>query len=167
MTAPITITLDQIRAYNPCVYGWKKLVQYLGPTQASDEPFPFEKILDSNGLEDAFWCLTCLGPEHDDWIWHLAVEYAERVRHLLTGERLATVLNYACRYADGLVTAEDLGEVRDALRIASWDAAWILERAAADAGEAAAGRDAARNAERQWQANRFREYLRAGGRPEG
>ena len=50
-------TLNQIRAHRPCTRGWRKLLAHLGKTQADDEPLSIATILDSNGLEDALWCL--------------------------------------------------------------------------------------------------------------
>lgn len=50
-------TLNAIRAHGPCKSGWRKLLCHLGKTEADDEPVSVLTILDSNGLDDALWCL--------------------------------------------------------------------------------------------------------------
>ena len=51
-----TTTLNKIRAYDPCTYGWKKLLGTLGKNKSDDEPLSLLTILESNGLDDALWC---------------------------------------------------------------------------------------------------------------
>lgn len=53
-------TLDQIRAHSPCASGWKKLLAYLGKTSADSEPLAIATILESNGEDDAIWCLRAV-----------------------------------------------------------------------------------------------------------
>ena len=53
----ITTTLRQIRQHNPCREGWRTLLSALGKTEVDDEPLPLTTILQSNGLDDALWCL--------------------------------------------------------------------------------------------------------------
>ena len=61
-------TLNEIRKYGPCgmrpedgeIHGWLKLLAYLGKKKSDDEPLSFKTILDSNGIEDAVWCLRTL-----------------------------------------------------------------------------------------------------------
>jgi hypothetical protein len=54
----ITVTLAEIRAGHPCQDGWGKLLEHLGKVAADDEPLPLLAVMDSNGLEDAFWVLS-------------------------------------------------------------------------------------------------------------
>ncbi len=136
----ITITLNQIRAHQPCQDGWAKLLRHLGKTKADDEPFPLAVVLDSNGLDDTLWCLRCL-PEHDRLWRHFSVDCAEEVAHLLTDERSREALRVARRFADGLATYQELGAARDAALAAARDAAWAAD--AARAAARAAARDAA------------------------
>lgn len=64
----ITITLNQIKADEPCHSGWKKVLKANGGTKADmDKPFPMSSILDSNDLDDTVWCIFCL-PEHEK-VW--------------------------------------------------------------------------------------------------
>ncbi|KFB66699.1 MAG: hypothetical protein CAPSK01_003963 [Candidatus Accumulibacter vicinus] len=59
----VTTTLRQIRQHNPCSEGWRTLLSSLGKTGVDDEPLPLVTILQSNGLDDALWCLrTITGP---------------------------------------------------------------------------------------------------------
>ena len=52
-----TTTLAEIRAHGPCEGGWTKLLAHLGKTKADDEPLALLTVLESNGLDDALWCL--------------------------------------------------------------------------------------------------------------
>ncbi len=76
-------TLNKIREHSPCACGWSKLLKHLGKKQADDEPLSIDTILDSNGLDDALWCLRAV-EGHDKEIRLFAVWCARRVQHLLT-----------------------------------------------------------------------------------
>lgn len=54
----ITTILGAIKYHNPCEYGWKKLCKTLGTTDPETE-VTLSQILDSNGVQDAFWALRC------------------------------------------------------------------------------------------------------------
>jgi hypothetical protein len=142
----ICTTLNKIREQGPCEDGWEKLLKHLGKTQADDEPLPLVTVLDSNGLDDALWCLRAV-PEHDRE-WRLfAVWCARSVEHLMTDQRSRNAIDVAERFANGQATREELAAAwaaawaaaRAAARAAAWDAAWDAARAAAwDAARAAA-----------------------------
>ena len=53
-------TLNKIREKSPCASGWNTLLKSLNKTQPDDESLNFKYILDSNGIEDAVWCLRSL-----------------------------------------------------------------------------------------------------------
>jgi len=53
-------TLNQIRECSPYELDWEKLLTNLGKTKADDEQLAIIKILDSNGLDDALWCLQAV-----------------------------------------------------------------------------------------------------------
>ena len=53
-------TLNDIKSYGPCFFGWKVLLRSLGKTRADDAPLKITTILDSNGLDDALWCLRAV-----------------------------------------------------------------------------------------------------------
>ena len=127
-------TLNAIRDHHPCADGWKKLLANLGKTAADDYPLSLITILDSNGIDDALWCLRAVY-DHDKEIRLFAVWCARQVRHLMTDQRSVAALDVAERFANGDATKEEL----DAAGAAAWDAAWAAAWAAAmDAARAAA-----------------------------
>lgn len=161
-------TLNAIRAHSPCSDGWAKLLTNLGKTKADDEPLAITTILESNGLNDALWCLRAV-TSRDQEIRLLAVEYARSVQHLMPDPRSLTALDVAERYANGLATRGELNAALaaardaagdaagDAARCAAW-AAWDVARdtawaAARDAAREAAWAAAARDTARAEQAN--------------
>jgi hypothetical protein len=139
-------TLNRIREYGPCKEGWSKLLTYLGKTSADDKPLEISTIVESNGLDDALWCLRAVEGE-DRKIRLFAVWCARRVQHLMTDPRSLKVLDVAEAYANGTATLEELEEawdeaakaVRAAAGYAAWDAAgeaagyaaWCVARQAA------------------------------------
>jgi hypothetical protein len=146
-----TTTLNAIRAHGPCADGWRKLLDHLGKTAADDEPLSLLTILDSNGLDDALWCLRAM-PQHN-MHWRLyAVWCARQVQHLMTDARSVAALDVAERYAHGTASNQELAAAGDAARDAAWAAAGAAARAAAWAAARAAARDAARAA--AWAAAR-------------
>jgi len=167
-------TLKRIRAHSPCTDGWKKLLQNLGKTEADDEPLPLTIILESNGLDDALWCLRTVDG-HDREIRLFAVECARSVQHLMTDKRSINALYVAERFANGKATQVELDAAWAAARTAAgdaagdaartaagdaawdaaWAAAWAAARTAARAAASVAAGDAARDAAWAAQANLF------------
>ena len=155
-----TTTLNAIREHGPCADGWKKLLNHLGKTAADDEPLSLLTILDSNGLDDALWCLHAM-PEHNKH-WRLyAVWCARQVQHLMTDARSVAALDVAERHAHGTASDQELAAAGDAAgaaaRDAAWDAAWDAARDAAWAAAWAASWVAAWDAARAAQTARLRE----------
>ena len=131
-------TLNKIRAHSPCKTGWEKLLKHLGKTKADDEPLALLTILDSNGLDDALWCLRAVNGR-DKEISLYAVWCARQVQHLMIDARSISAIYVAERYANGEATEEELAE--------AGAAAWAAAMAAMAAGDAAgAAGDAARAA---------------------
>ena len=156
-------TLKKIRAHSPCTDGWEKLLKTLGKTKADDEPLLLSFILESNGIDDALWCLRAVDG-HEREMRLFAVDCARSVQHLMTDKRSLDALDVAERFANDLATQTELAAA-DAARVAAWAAAdaattaawaaawdvgWAAARVAAWAAAAAAG-DAAWDA----QANLF------------
>ena len=131
-------TLNAIRAQRPCADGWTKLLAHLGKTKADDEPLSIATILDSNGLDDALWCLRAVSG-HDREIRLYAVWCARQVQHLMTDPRSLAALDIAERFANG--------DASDSERDAAWAAAWAAARDAAWAAARGAARDAAGDAQ--------------------
>ena len=145
-------TLNKIRNFQPCQDGWKKLLAYLNKTKPDDEPLALTTILESNGLDDALWCL-CAVDGHDREIRLYAVWCARQVQHLMTDPRSLVALDIAEQYANGEATQAKLAAAEDAAwaaadgaagtaRAAAWTAAW----AAADGDAAWAATEAATEA---------------------
>ena len=119
-------TLNKIRDHAPCRDGWEKLLKHLGKTKADDEPLSLLTILDSNGLDDALWCLRAVdGYEKEMRLY--AVWCARQVQHFMTDQKSIEAIDVAERYAHGQATYEELKQGRDA----AWAAAWGAETAAA------------------------------------
>ncbi len=164
-------TLNKIRAHGPCTDGWAKLLRHLGKTQADDEPLALATILNSNGLDDALWCLRAVDG-HQREMRLYAVWCARQVQHLITDPRSLAALDVAERHANGEATDEELLDAAwdaawaaardaawDAARDAAWDAAWAAARDAAWAAAWFAERAAANAAERAAQTAEFRRVF--------
>jgi pyruvate/2-oxoglutarate dehydrogenase complex dihydrolipoamide acyltransferase (E2) component len=129
-------TLNKIRSFGPSEDFWKKLLTYLGKTKADDEPLSIETILDSNGLEDALWCLRTVDG-HGREIRLFAVWCAKQVEHLMTDPRSIAALDVAEAAASD-AAGDGAGDG------AAW-VALVAAAAARDAAASAAGADAAKN----------------------
>ena len=153
-------TLNQIRKKAPCKSGWVKLLTHLSKTGADDEPLSIATVLDSNGLDDAIWCLRAV-EGYDREIRLYAVWCARQVQHLMTDPRSIAALDVAERFAHGVATQQELaaasasaspawdaaratanGAAEDAAEDAAWAAAWALAEDAEWAADAAAARAA-------------------------
>ena len=143
----LTTTLNRIREHYPCESGWKKLLGFLGKTKADDEILPYSVILESNGLDDALWCMRTEPKYEKEWRT-FALKCARRVEHL--HPICKTTLDVLERFINGKATREDLA----AARAAAWAAAWAAARDAWGA--------AGREKEIAFQANLFLEIV--GGR---
>ena len=131
-------TLNAIRNHSPCAEGWEKLLEHLGKTKADDEPLAITTILDSNGIDDALWCLRAV-EGYDREIRLYAVWCARQVQHLLKDQRSLDAIDVAERYANGDATEAELASAAgDAAEDAAEDAARAAAWAAADAANAAA-----------------------------
>ena len=161
MSEVICTTLNRIRVHGPCEDGWRKLLDGLGKTRADDEPLPYARIVEINGLDDAFW--ACRAEPHYDKEWRsFAVWCARQVEHLMKDERSRAALNVAEQYANGQATEEELAAAWDAARAAARAAAWAAAEAAEDAAWEAAGdaaRAAAWDAARAAQTKKFLEIV--------
>ena len=123
-------TLNEIRKQSPCHNGWTKLLRNLGKTKADDEPLAITTILDSNGLDDALWCLRAVDG-HQREMRLFAVDCARSVQHFMTNARSVTAIDVAERHADGFATDQELTAARAAAWAAARGAAWDAARAAA------------------------------------
>jgi hypothetical protein len=143
-------TLNNIRDKCPCESGWAKLLNHLGKTKADDEQLSFKTILESNGLDDAIWCLRSV-EGYDREIRLFAVACARRVEHFDKTGKAKKTNDVSERFANGLATTEELKAAmaawavamaaRDddaAMDAAAMDAAWAAAMVAMDAAAMAA-----------------------------
>ena len=139
-------TLSKIRAHSPCKSGWEKLLRHLGKTEADDEPLAISAIIDSNGLDDALWCLRAVDG-NDRELRLFAVWCARQVQHLMSDPRSLAALDVAERFANGNATDEELAAAAYAAKAAAKAAAYDAARAAAWAAAAGAAAGAAQETE--------------------
>jgi hypothetical protein len=148
----ITTTLRQIRQHNPCSEGWRTLLSSLGKTGADDDPLPLVTILQSNGLDDALWCLRTVAG-YDKEITRFALACAQEVKHLMTDQRSLDALDAVERHLESPLSREELDRVLAAAREAAWAAAVeAAARATEAAAEAAAGAAGAAAGAAAWAA---------------
>ena len=147
----ITTTLRQIRQHNPCRGGWRTLLSALGKTEVDDEPLPLTTILQSNGLDDALWCLRTI-TGYDKEIIRFALACVQEVRHLMTDQRSLDALDAVERHLESPLSRQELDRVLAEARAAE-EAAWAAALAAEAAG-AAAEAAAAEAARAAWAAAR-------------
>ena len=103
-----------------------KLLAYLGKTAADDEPLSLETILDSNGLEDALWCLCAIdGGDRDARLYAV---WCVRQQHMVHDEPSMHAIDAAERYANGMATDQELTAARAAAWAAARAAAWNFAR---------------------------------------
>jgi hypothetical protein len=127
-------TLNKIRLHSPCTSGWTKLLKYLGKTAADDVELDLLTVLESNGLDDALWCLRAVdGFDKEKRL--MAVAFAREVQHLMKDPRSLAALDVAERFANGVATKAELEAAHAAARAAARAAA---DAAADDAARAAA-----------------------------
>lgn len=145
----IYTTLNRIREHRLCADGWRKLLSHLGKTQTDDEPLALATILQSNGLDDALWCLSAV-EGHEKEMRLYAVWCARQVQHLMTDPRSLAALDVAERYAHGQATDDELSaasaEARAAARAAASTKAWHAALSAAGAAALSAALSAASEA---------------------
>ena len=139
-------TLNKIKAFEPCVDGWKKLLTYLKKTKGDDEELPLLTILESNGLNDALWALRTVDG-FDKEIRLMACDFAESVVHLTNDERSVTAIKVSRNYANGIATIEELnaaeGVAKAVAKAVAWAVAWAARVSAARVSAARAAEAAA------------------------
>ena len=140
-TCSITTTLASIRAHHPCQRGWETLLGSLGKTQADDKPLTLEHILDSNGIDDAFWALRAV--KGYDRQFRLFACYCAKLcldnfeKEYPDDKRPRQAIEAAERFANGEISEEELNAARSAAELAEL-AAWSAWSAAESAAWSAA-----------------------------
>jgi len=142
----VTTTLAEIRAKNPCTDGWKKLLTFLGKTRADDEPVSLATILESNGLNDALWCLRALPARYDQTVVLFACDCAFSVLPLFEAAYPTdTRPREAIAHARQLMTEGASADSSAVALAVAWEAvAWEAATGAKEAAARAAARAVAR-----------------------
>ena len=117
-------TLRRIRAADPCGMqledgqrvGYLKLRHHLGKGYGDDTPVDIATILDSNGLDDALWCLRAVDG-HAREMRLYAVWCARQVQSRLEDQRSLTALDVAERHANGAASNDELAAAWAAARV--------------------------------------------------
>jgi hypothetical protein len=145
-------TLADIRNAWPCHDGWRKLLKHFGDMDHA-APLPFTTILESNGLDDALWCLKALPSEWEGEARELACRFAETALPFVPeGEdRPRKAIETARAYISGNASRDDL--------TSAWDAAESAADSAAEWAAGAAARSAAWAAVRADQKQIFKDWL--------
>lgn len=174
---PVLITLNQIRKNKPCKNGWERLFKAQGKTSPDNVPFPITDVLDSNGIDDAHWCLDCL-KGYDREKYHYLADIAESVLHVFEKAypddmRPRRSIQDMRDFADGKISKKRMNATRnatetilwaavmddewdaaiDAVWATTWDTTWDAATAARRAAEGGGG------AERQKQEYMFRKWF--------
>jgi hypothetical protein len=131
----LTTTLNKIRACSPCTEGWRKLLAYLGKTEADDVEVNLLTVLESNGVPDMLWCLRATVQDSKRSASQLAIEFAEQVLPIFEQRcpgdlRPRQAIQAARDYLDGKIDLEALRKARaDAADAAADAAAYAREKA--------------------------------------
>ena len=169
----IYTTLNKIQEHQPLDCDLEKLLTHLGKTQADNEPLSLLTILESNGLDDAIWCLrTCEGIDREARLF--AVACARRAQHLMKDQRSIDAINVAERYANGESSDDELAAAYNSawaafesiVRVemfngtAAWSDAWSNAGAALTAASDAAGAaEAVIVTDFKWKETEFRRVF--------
>jgi hypothetical protein len=146
-------TLNAIRRAGPCEDGWTKLLRHLGKTKADDEPLPLLTVLESNGLDDALWCLRV--PSLNRLSRHFQAWCAECALHHFDSERTD---DHRVRAQINMLRNDTASNQE---RAAVWATAWYTAWGAARAIARDAARGAAWDAARADQERQLRQMLEA------
>jgi hypothetical protein len=140
-------TLAKCKENNACKEGYRKLVKTLGGVTkyGRNTPIPLDKIVESNGLDDALWTLRCL-IELIEVSEKIVIEFTCRCAE-------HTLVNYEKLYPHDMRPREAIEAARRLITDKSESArsaAWSAARSAGSAAE---------SAEKDWQTKTFLELL--------
>ena len=122
----VTTTLNAIRKCSPCTEGWTKLLASLNKTKADDEVLELSHILESNGLDDALWCLRAVeGIDKEARLF--AVFCARQIQHLNDDPVVKNTIDIAERFAFGEVTKEELRSSYIMSRLAGYEPSYTMD----------------------------------------
>ncbi|MES2320148.1 MAG: hypothetical protein V4631_21945, partial [Pseudomonadota bacterium] len=148
----LTTTFNLLRSKGACTEGYRKLAKHLGGVEeyGAEKEINLLTILDSNGFDDAVWCLKATVQDADVVKRLIACDFAESVLHIFEAKRPGDdrprkAIEAARGFAAGTVSIEDMRKARAAAAAAA--AAAYAYAYAADADAAAAAAYAAADAD--------------------
>ncbi len=143
----LTTTFNLLREKGACTEGYRKLAKHLVSVEAfgEDKEINLLTILDSNGFDDAVWCLRATVQDSDVIKRLIAADFAESVLHIFESKRPGDdrprkAIQAARDFANGLITDEERQKARAS---AASDAAAYAAASASDAASAAYAASAA------------------------
>lgn len=157
-----------LRKHGACAPSYRKFFR-VHRKYAEDDPIPLTVILETNGLDDALWCLKATTEPSERFVRELACDFAE---HLLPiweaaypdDKRPKEAIEVTRRFARGEATQADLSAARSAAQDAY---AWATPHAARVVADIAVNAAIVEvfgsfgTAERERQAQHLREALEA------
>ena len=152
------ITFRLAKEAGACAESYKQFARHVGGITkfGKDAPIPLTDVVEGCGIGDALWALRCTTEPCDRLARLFACDCAEHVLPIFEtkypdDKRPRQAIEVSRRYATGEATSEELA--------ATWAATWAATRAATRAAAWAAAGAAAGAAERDWQEERFLQYL--------
>ena len=164
----------KLRDADACTSGYRTLAKYLGSVEeyGEDKEINLLTILESNGLNDALWCLRATLQDCDKEERLIACEFAESVLHVFEAkrpndDRPRKAIEAAKKFANGEISKEDLLAAKRAAYAAAAAAAAAFAADDADANAAAAAAyavaaaddDAARKSKKEQLEEIFKKHL--------
>jgi hypothetical protein len=103
-------TYEEIKSFNPCSDGWRKLLENTNPELDMAKEIDIMDIFKSNGIKDAIWALRCW--DYLDWCLFIC-EVAESVLPIFEkkypkDERPRKALQAIRDYKTGTISRQDL-----------------------------------------------------------
>jgi hypothetical protein len=153
-------TLTKIHAHGPCKDGWRTLLKTLGKIEPDDARLSLLMIKESNGPEDALWCLRAVD-NVGFFARRFALDCARTLEHLSPDPRVKACNDTVERFLQGRATKEELDAARAAAfaaRAAAYVAqatAYFTAAATCDAAASAAASNAVNAAYAAWNAYAF------------
>jgi hypothetical protein len=116
-------TLNSIKKYSSDESFWADLLNYLGKSEADDEPISIFEILKIKGLKNAIWCMQAVDG-YDKEIRMFAILCVRKIQHLIEDKRSLNALDVAEAFANGDASEEELKIAWSIASDAAWDA-WV------------------------------------------
>jgi hypothetical protein len=86
----IQLTLNQLRAAEPCKEGWRAALKGRRKRKADDAPFALVELIQSNGIRETLWAIKAV-QDQDFELRRLAQIAAECIAHRCSREIVALI----------------------------------------------------------------------------